>query len=225
MGTWPKMGRSKLELLGKGLSLSFWDFRYYEAKESAVLEATFIATRKRLRMKSTQKQRDGFLMTSAELLTIVSEAGSPPLNFLVMWVTSHFCLVSLNWASFTHHQRNPDRFRPCHTIFHEKRVPASLLAERRQVTMAVNPHTLAYVSLVSWLHPSMFLIPSLETLTPLASSAGISTLFGSPSLLVEPTFSEWGMHILCRAIGQMQHFFWGGRGYIFLKDMGTIDYL
>lgn len=65
-----------------------------------------------------------------------------------MEVNAHFCLVSLNWASVTHHRRDPDRHRPCHAIFHEKQVPACLLAERGQVTTGrVTPHTLDLKSL------------------------------------------------------------------------------
>lgn len=87
-------------------------------------------------------------MTSVEPLVILSAAESPPLNILVMCANSHFCLVCLNWASVTHHKRNPDRYTPRHGIFHKKQVPAGLLAEWGQVTTGiVTSHTSGHESL------------------------------------------------------------------------------
>lgn len=150
-------------------------------------------------------------MTSVEPLIILSAAESPPLNILVMCAHSHFCLVCLNWASVTDHKRNPDRYTPHHGIFHKKQVPAGLLAEwghwhshsthfRPRISgfASCNPHC-------SWPPPSG------KCSCPRALQQATFTLYGSPSL--PASLDGTCIHILCsicRAIGQIQHFFRGG---------------
>lgn len=67
-----------LELLGKRETVLL-RFQMLWSKSLELLAAVFVATRKSLRLKSTQRQSNGFLMTSCHVW-----ADSPPLNILVI---------------------------------------------------------------------------------------------------------------------------------------------
>lgn len=136
-----------------------------------LLVTVFAAARKSLRMKSTQKNTGQKQWILNDTMSCLSWFSSFEHSHYNKRVNLHFCLVSLNWTSDTHHA--PDRRSLCRHCMSLGRKGSSWHWQRSPT-----------YSRLSGSHPSLILPPSFLAHCLGLLSAQLLRCFGSPSLLV-----------------------------------------